>query len=167
VYLCIGVLKVSTIKKIESIARNIWLAGLGSIDSNREKLSESFDKAQKKSTELYNELVEKGELAQAKLDAKVEENKTRVNDYGRKYFSVDFHVLEGQVSDAQLEKIDHLSEIVDSLTDTVAKILEQRTKPFTLDEDVKSNKKLNVAPMKKTISRSQPKKQKSTPENIV
>jgi ElaB/YqjD/DUF883 family membrane-anchored ribosome-binding protein len=158
---------VSTIKKIESIARNIWLAGLGSIDSNREKLSESFDKAQKKTTDLYNDLVEKGEQAQAKLDAKVEENKTRVNDYGRKYFSVDFHVLEGQVSDSQLEKIDHLSEIVDSLTDTVATILKNRTGSLSFDEDVKSNKKINVAPMKKTISRSQPKKQKSTPENIV
>ena len=44
----------STKDNLEHIARNTWLAGLGSIDSSKDALVKSIDAAQEKSNNLYD-----------------------------------------------------------------------------------------------------------------
>jgi len=97
----------STKDTLENLARNTWLAGLGSINSSKEALGKSIDLAQEKSNKLYNELVTRGEEIEAK---------------GKKFLGMD----SDQSHD---EKLAQLNAAVDKLTTVVASLLEKHSAP--------------------------------------
>lgn len=107
----------STKHTFEKMARNTWLAGLGSIESSLEMLSKSIDTAQEKSNSLYNEFLTKGEEIQGKIfDAR--------NDFetkGKKLFGMGSHA-------AHEEQLARLNEKVEQLTDVVNKLLAEKEK---------------------------------------
>jgi len=112
----------TTKNKVESVIRNVWLAGLGTIESQREALVESFDKAQDKSQELYNELLDKGEKVQEQLEDKFDEQKQKIKDQSNKYF--DLQSKENSIK--QDEQLDRLLHVVDELTEKVTVIVDKR-----------------------------------------
>lgn len=97
----------STKDTLENLARNTWLAGLGSINSSKEALGKSIDLAQEKSNKLYNELVTRGEEIEAK---------------GKKFLGMD----SDQSHD---EKLAQLNATVDKLTTVVASLVEKHSAP--------------------------------------
>jgi hypothetical protein len=105
----------STKDTVENIARNTWLAGLGSIDSSKDALSKSIDAAQEKSNNLYSELLAKGEEIQGKINDK----KDDIHAKGKQLFCIN-----KKVSDE--EKIAQLNAAVDQLTSVIVKLVEVR-----------------------------------------
>ena len=100
---------------LENMARNTWLAGLGSIDSSKETLGKSIDAAQEKSNNLYSELLTRGEEIQNKINDKKDEIQAK----GKKFL--------GMNDKSQEEKLAQLSMTVDKLTDVVVKLVEKRS----------------------------------------
>lgn len=105
----------STKDNLENMAKNTWLAGLGSIDSSKEALGKSIEAAQEKSNNLYNELLTRGEELQRKIDGKKDEIQAR----GKKLFGI------GR-DESQAEKLAQLNATVDDLTSVVVKLIEKR-----------------------------------------
>jgi seryl-tRNA synthetase len=105
----------STKDTLENMARNTWLAGLGSIDSSKDALSKSIDAAQEKSNNLYSELLTKGEEIQSKIN----DRKDDIQAKGKQLFSI-----TKKVSDE--EKIAQLNAAVDQLTSVIVKLVEVR-----------------------------------------
>ena len=108
----------STKDTLENLARNTWLAGLGSINSSTEALGKSIDLAQEKSNKLYNELVTRGEEIQTKINDKKDEIEAK----GKKFLGMD----SDQSHD---EKLAQLNATVDKLTNVVASLVEKRSAP--------------------------------------
>ena len=108
----------STKDTLENLARNTWLAGLGSINSSTEALGKSIDLAQEKSNKLYNELVTRGEEIQTKINDKKDEIEAK----GKKFLGMD----SDQSHD---EKLAQLNATVDKLTNVVASLVEKRSSP--------------------------------------
>ncbi|MFT5636924.1 MAG: vacuolar-type H+-ATPase subunit H [Cognaticolwellia sp.] len=108
----------STKDTLESMARNTWLAGLGSIDSSKEALGKSIDAAQQKSNNLYNELLSRGEEIQSKINDKKDE----IQSKGKK-------ILGLGSEKSQEEKLAQLNIAVDHLTNVVVNLIEKRSVP--------------------------------------
>ncbi|MBA6391773.1 hypothetical protein H4J38_13445 [Colwellia sp. BRX10-3] len=106
----------STKDTLESMARNTWLAGLGSIDSSKEALGKSIDAAQQKSNNLYNELLSRGEEIQSKINDKKDE----IQSKGKK-------ILGLGSEKSQEEKLAQLNIAVDHLTNVVVNLIEKRS----------------------------------------
>lgn len=105
----------STKDTLESIARNTWLAGIGSIDNSKETLAKSIDAAQEKTNSLYSELLTRGEDIQSKIN----DTRNALQAKGRS--------ILGMGNDkAQQEKIAELSAKVDSLTTAIVALIEKR-----------------------------------------
>ncbi|MFT5707254.1 MAG: hypothetical protein ACI9ES_001545 [Oceanospirillaceae bacterium] len=105
----------STKDTLENIARNTWLAGLGSIDSSKDALSKSIDAAQEKSNNLYSELLTRGEEIQGKINDKKDDIQVK----GKQLFSINT-----KVSDE--EKLAQLNAAVDQLTSVIVKLVDAR-----------------------------------------
>ena len=105
----------STKDTLEKMARNTWLAGLGSIDSSKEALSKSIDAAQEKSNNLYNELLTRGEGIQSKIN----DARDEIHSKGKK-------ILGLGSEKSEQEKLDQLTAIVDNLTNVVTGLIEKR-----------------------------------------
>lgn len=105
----------STKDTFENMARNTWLAGLGSIESSLELLGKSIDIAQEKSNSLYSELLTRGEEIQNKLNETKEDMETR----GKKLFGLGSQELHEK-------KLAELNATVDHLTTVVVKLIEKR-----------------------------------------
>jgi hypothetical protein len=106
----------STKDTLESMARNTWLAGLGSIDSSKEALGKSIDAAQQKSNNLYNELLSRGEEIQSKINDKKDE----IQSKGK-------NILGLGSEKSQEEKLAQLTIAVDHLTTVVVDLIEKRS----------------------------------------
>jgi outer membrane murein-binding lipoprotein Lpp len=116
----------STKDNLENLARNTWLAGLGSIDSSKDVLIKSIDAAQEKSNSLYDELQMRGEAIQNKINDKKDEIQSKINNK-KDVIQAKSKKLLGicsEVSDE--EKLDQLNSTVDQLTTTIAKLIEKR-----------------------------------------
>ncbi|MBT1449524.1 hypothetical protein KJ365_01410 [Glaciecola sp. XM2] len=105
----------STKQTLEKIARNTWLAGLGSIESSIEVLSKSIDAAQEKSNHLYSEFLTRGEEIQGKISKATNDMEAR---------SKQLFGMEGKHS--QKEKLATLDAKVEQLTVLVDKLLEEK-----------------------------------------
>lgn len=105
----------STKDTLENMARNTWLAGLGSIDSSKDALGKSIDAAQAKSNSLYNEFLTRGEEIQSKLNHKKDEIQAK----GKKLFGIGSQ-------ESQEEKLAQLNIAVDQLTSVVVNLIEKR-----------------------------------------
>jgi hypothetical protein len=106
----------STKDSLENMARNTWLAGLGSIDSSKEALGKSIDAAQQKSNNLYNELLSRGEEIQSKINDKKDE----IQSKGK-------NILGLGSEKSQEEKLAQLTITVDHLTAVVVDLIEKRS----------------------------------------
>jgi hypothetical protein len=116
----------STKDTLENIARNTWLAGLGSIDSSKETLSKSINAAQEKSNNLYSELLTRGEEIQDKINVKKDDIQDKINvkkddihAKGKQLFYVNTKV-------SNEEKLAQLNAAVDQLTSVIVKLIEVR-----------------------------------------
>jgi len=132
--------------KVENIMRNAWLAGLGTIESQREALVESLDKAQEKSEELYNKLIDRGEEVQDMLDEKFDEKTQEIKNKGKKYFNCPSE----DITKEQDEQLDKLFGIIDKLTDKATLIAEKRLqdiqeKTVAVEKAKETAKKINAA----------------------
>jgi len=125
----------STKDTLENLARNTWLAGLGSIESSKEVLGKSIDAAQQKSNKLYNELVARGEEIQHKINDTTEDMQAK----GKKFLGLN-------AEKAQQEKLEELNTAVDHLTSVIVKLIEQRN-------EAEAPKKV----IKKTTAKPKPK----------
>jgi hypothetical protein len=105
----------STKDNLENMAKNTWLAGLGSINSSKDALGKSIEAAQEKSNSIYNELMTRGEKIQRKIDDKKDEIQAK----GKKLLGIG-------LNETQTEKLTQLNAAVDELTTVVAKLIEQR-----------------------------------------
>jgi hypothetical protein len=128
----------STKDTLENMARNTWLAGLGSIDSSKEALGKSIDAAQQKSNDLYNELLSRGEEIQSKINDKKDEIQSKIND---KKDEIQSKIIDkkdeiqskgkkiiGLGSEkSQEDKLVQLNIAVDHLTTVVANLIEKRS----------------------------------------
>jgi hypothetical protein len=111
----IGETKMSTKDTLENMARNTWLAGLGSIDSSKEALGKSIDAAQEKSNSLYSELLTRGEKIQSKINDKKDELQAKSKNF------------LGMGSEKSHEvKLAQLNTTVDRLTTAVVALIEKR-----------------------------------------
>jgi hypothetical protein len=105
----------STKDNLENMAKNTWLAGLGSINSSKDALGKSIEAAQEKSNSIYNELMTRGE----KLQRKIDDKKDEIQAKGKKLLGIG-------LNDTQTEKLTQLNAAVDELTTVVAKLIEKR-----------------------------------------
>jgi hypothetical protein len=111
----IGETKMSTKDTLENMARNTWLAGLGSIDSSKEALGKSIDAAQEKSNSLYSELLTRGEKIQSKINDKKDELQAKSKNF------------LGMGSEKSHEvKLAQLNTTIDHLTTVVVALIEKR-----------------------------------------
>jgi uncharacterized phage infection (PIP) family protein YhgE len=110
-------MKMATKDKVQSFARNVWLAGLGAYGKGSETLTNKLDKAYEESNQLFNELVVKGGEIQTSLEAKIKEKsrfESKVDEVREKL----------GLNQSDPEQIDALTAKVDALTDIVAKLAE-------------------------------------------
>ena len=136
----------STKDTLESLAKNTWLAGLGSLDSSKEALSKSIDAAQEKSNSLYSDLISRGEEIQSKINHKRDELQAK----GKSLFG-----LGSEKS--QEEKLAELNAKVDALTTAVVTLIEKRKAQEAKATKAKAVAKPKAKATTKTVSTSAPK----------
>jgi hypothetical protein len=110
----------NTAKKTLNWAHKTWLAGVGACDSGREKATNKFDQLFVDGSGLVNKLLEKGELVETQLQAKIE---------ARKMLKDKISALRAKLSfgnKSRDHQIDNLSQRVDNLIDVVAKLAQQK-----------------------------------------
>ena len=105
----------STKDTFEDMARNAWLAGLGSIESSLKVLGKSIDAAQEKSNSLYNELLTRGE----KMQSNINDTKNDIESRSKKFFGIG-------TTELQEKKLAELNATVDHITTVVVKLIEKR-----------------------------------------
>lgn len=105
----------STKDTFEDMARNAWLAGLGSIESSLKVLGKSIDAAQEKSSKLYNELLKRGE----EMQSNITDTKNDIESRGKQFFGIG-------PTELQEKKLAELSATVDHLTTVVVKLIEKK-----------------------------------------
>lgn len=105
----------STKDTFEGMARNAWLAGLGSIESSLKVLGKSIDAAQEKSNSLYSELLKRGE----EMQSNIADTKNDLESRGKQFFGIG-------TTELQEKKLAELNATVDHLTTVVVKLIEKR-----------------------------------------
>jgi len=123
----------STKDTVQKFARNVWLAGLGAYGKGAQSISESIDKAYVESNQLFNDLVVKGSEIQSRLESKLKEQtafELKVDQVRKKL---------GLNQDVTEEQIEALSAKVESLTEIVATLAEQKLVEATQTELEKSS----------------------------
>lgn len=107
-------------KKTIDMAHQTWLAGIGVFDSGREKAANKFDQIFVDGSAFVSDLLEKGELVESQLQAKVE---------ARKMLKDKILALKekfGFGNEKQEQQIEQLSQRVDNLIEVVAKLAQQQ-----------------------------------------
>jgi hypothetical protein len=100
---------------LENRIRSTWLAGLGSIESSAEALSKSFDAAQEKSNNIYNELLTRGEEIQSNIN----DTKVDIEARGKNLIGIGS-------GESHQEKLAKLNATIDHLTTNVVKLIEKQ-----------------------------------------
>tara|TARA_R110000868_G_scaffold20458_1_gene86501 strand:- start:3126 stop:3818 length:693 start_codon:yes stop_codon:yes gene_type:complete len=110
----------SSAKKTIALVHQTWLAGVGVYDSGREKAANKFDQLFVDGSALVNDLLEKGELLETQLQARIE---------ARKMLKDKILALKAKFGfgkEKHDQQIDMLSQRVDSLIEVVAKLAQQQ-----------------------------------------
>lgn len=108
------------VKKIESIGRNAWLAGIGVYNQGLRNTTDKFDRVYVEGNALIQSLIEKGESVESELQGKLR---------GKVMLDDKINTLKAKLGfykesrDVQLDK---LSSKVDDLIEVVAKLAQQR-----------------------------------------
>ena len=121
--------------------RNTWLAGLGSIDSSVEALSKSFDAAQEKSNNIYNELLTRGEEIQSKIN----DTKVDIEARGKNLIGIGSR-------ESHQEKLAKLNATIDYLTTDVVKLIEKHNAAASAIKQAKITNKIAPKLAVKTTS---------------
>ena len=114
----------NTTKKAVALVHKTWLAGVGVYDNRCEKTISQFDQIFVDGSAFVNDLLEKGELVEAQIQAKLE---------ARKMFKDKISALSalkaklGFGNESRDQQIDVLSQRVDSLIEVVAKLAQQKS----------------------------------------
>jgi chromosome segregation ATPase len=116
----------STKDTLENMARNTWLAGLGSINSSKEALGKSIDAAQEKSNNLYDELLTRGEEIQNNLYNKKDNIQGKINNKRDEIQAKGKKLLGIGSQELHEEKLAQLNTTVDHLTSVVVNLIEKR-----------------------------------------
>jgi type II secretory pathway component PulK len=95
----------------EKMARNTWLAGLGSIESSIEVLTKSIDSAQEKSNHLYSEFLTRGEEIQGKISKATNDMEAR----GKELFGMNAKSSHEEKLATLDAKVEQLTVLVDTL----------------------------------------------------
>ena len=110
----------NTLRNIEKLGRQAWLAGLGAYGTGWKYAVDKFDETYTKTNSMVNELISEGEKVEHELqeklkakeilDAKIVALKTKL----------------GLNEESEVEKVEQLTAQVDNLTAAVAKLVESR-----------------------------------------
>ncbi len=110
----------SGLKKIESLTRNVWLAGLGAYGRSVEEIGKVIDERYEQSSQVFNGLVAKGSEVESELTAKLDitHNFEERVDQVRTKLGLD--------ESDKLKQLTVLEKQIDSLVDIVAELVKQR-----------------------------------------
>jgi hypothetical protein len=140
----------NTAKKTVVMAHKSWLAGLGAYDIGRENASIKFDQLFVDGSAFVNDLLEKGESIEMHIQAKLE---------ARNMFKDKISALSalkakfGFGNENRDQKIDTLSQRVDSLIEVVAKLSQQNTAENTAEKKATTTvKTIKKAPAKTAVT---------------
>jgi len=110
----------STLKNVEKLGRQAWLASLGAYGSGWKYAVEKFDQTYTKTNTLVTELISEGEKIEVELQEKMKAKE----------------VLEGKIvalksklglnEESEAERLAELTTKVDALTNAVTKLVESR-----------------------------------------
>jgi hypothetical protein len=132
----------NTARKTVDLAHKTLLAGVGAYDSGREKAANKFDQLFIDGSAYVNALLEKGESLETQIQAKL---KVRSMLQSKISALSAFKAKLGFGNESRDQKIDMLSQRVDSLIDVVAKLAQQ-------DASVKKTT-TTAKPIKKAIAK--------------
>ncbi|MEP1445490.1 MAG: hypothetical protein ABJK37_05140 [Paraglaciecola sp.] len=107
-------------KKSFAMAHKTWLVGVGAYDSGREKAVDKMDRLFVGGSQLFNDLLEKGESVEVQIQANLEVKrmlKDKISALKAKF---------GFSNENRDQKIDMLTQRVDNLIDVVAKLAQQK-----------------------------------------
>jgi hypothetical protein len=133
----------NTARKTVDLAHKTLLAGVGAYDSGREKAANKFDQLFIDGSAYVNALLEKGESLETQIQAKL---KVRSMLQSKISALSAFKAKLGFGNESRDQKIDMLSQRVDSLIDVVAKLAQQ-------DASVKKTTTTTAKPIKKAIAK--------------
>jgi DNA-binding protein H-NS len=106
-------------EKIETLAKKIWLAGLGAYGQSLDNVQTGYDKLSEESLKVFEELVQKGESLQSEaaceVKDKVKESKNRIEARAE--------VLKSKLTLTPVlnSKLEKLSKKIDQLTNKLTK----------------------------------------------
>jgi len=104
--------KLST-DKIEKLAKQIWLAGLGAYGRSFDEIQNRYEKINSESQKLFDELVARGEQLQANAEEKLQDGKSDLERRIEKLKSYTALPVNSQLNDQLSEvnrKLDSLNK---------------------------------------------------------
>ena len=110
----------------ESLAKKIWLAGLGAYGRSFDEALDQYKQINEKTSQLFGELVDKGTEIEALTRTKLEEARVQ----STQAFENSVNQVRSKLGLSESEeaaKLDELSAKVDALTEIVAKLAEAKT----------------------------------------
>ncbi len=111
----------NTLKTIENLGRQAWLAGLGAYGTGWDFAIEKFDSSFEKGNKLINELISTGEKVEDKLQSKFD-NKIPTMDFFENRLTEVKNKL-GLNKVPQMDRVEELTAKVDNLTAAVNQLV--------------------------------------------
>lgn len=106
------------VNSLSSMARSIWLAGLGAYAKTNEKVIDSADKAYETANAKFQEFLAKGEAMQSEATDKTRTELDKV--------SMQFSAKLGLSASDEQQKVEALEQRIDGLTAAVTALVEQK-----------------------------------------
>ena len=138
----------NTAKKTVALAHKTWLAGVGAYDSGREKAANKFDQLFVDGSAFVNDLLEKGELIETQIQAKLEASKMLRDKMSALRAKLGFGI------ESRDQQIDMLAQRVDSLIEVVAKLAQQKTVEKKATTKVSATKKTSAKTAAKSVAKA-------------
>ena len=110
----------NTLKNVEKLGRQAWLAGLGAYGSSWKYAVEKFDQTYTKTNVLVNELISEGE----KIEVELKEKMKAKEILDSKIVALKDKLGLNEVSEA--ERLAELTSKIDVLADAVTKLVETK-----------------------------------------
>jgi polyhydroxyalkanoate synthesis regulator phasin len=109
----------------ESLAKKIWLAGLGAYGQGFDEALEQYNKVNDKTSQLFGDLVKKGSDLEDKTRSKLEEVKVQsTNKFDQRVNDIREKLNLSQNEDET--RLERLEEKLDILTDAVSCLVEAK-----------------------------------------
>ena len=112
----------SKVNQAEDLARKIWLAGIGAYGKGFDEAQGQYEKSNTEATNLFTELVDKGEKLEVEAKEKFQAEKESIKSNVESRVADVRNKLGLDKSDSD-EKIEELSAKIDALTEAVAKMV--------------------------------------------